>query len=237
VALFDMFETTPKPAKKVTLTVKPWTLSEKLAFEKELLGFYVTGHPLDEYRSVLEGLVPIAQLGEQEDKSTVTIGGSLVAVERKYTKKDSKPFAVVTVEDLTAQLEVMIWNETYTKVSSILTEGAVVQITGKVDLRDEERPRLAANEVKLIQKQASKERPLVLTLDYTSANEDELLQIRELIWQNIGDRKVEIHITNAPGGKTVRLLPGADFRIASGPEVEEKFARWGPRPEAAVAQG
>ncbi len=226
VSLFDMFDAAPKPQKKVGSTVQPWTLTEKLAFEKELLGFYVTGHPLDEYRPVLEGgkYVPIAKLTEQEDKSTVSIAGALAIVERKYTKKDSKPFAIVTIEDLTDQLEVMIWSEAYNKSQLLLQPGAVVSITGRLDLRDEG-PRISANEVKVIRKQENTEKALILRLQRESLTEHDLLLIRETIWQNPGQRRVELVIRDTEE-RTLRLIPDENFKIASSPEVEEKFAKW-----------
>jgi DNA polymerase-3 subunit alpha len=128
-SMFDDFAVANKASKSGRNSgpkVPPWNSAEKLAFEKELLGFYVTGHPLDDYRSALEKFVPIASLGEQEDKSTVSIGGALTLVEKKFTKKDNKPFAVVVIEDLTASMEVMIWSETYTKNQSLLVQGNVV---------------------------------------------------------------------------------------------------------------
>ncbi|MEO7318870.1 MAG: DNA polymerase III subunit alpha, partial [Chthoniobacteraceae bacterium] len=139
ISMFDDFAAAaPAGPKRASAKVPPWSHTEKLAFEKELLGFYVTGHPLDEYRSVLadKKITPIAKLTEGEDKSTVTIAGALASVERKFTKKDSKPFAVLVLEDLTDQLEVMIWNETFTKSVALLEAGNVVSITGRLDLRE-----------------------------------------------------------------------------------------------------
>ena len=222
VSLFDMFEAAPKPVKKVGSMVQPFSQSEKLKHEKELLGFYVTGHPLDEYRGALERYVSIATLSEQEDKSTVTIAGALVSVEKKFTKKDSKPFAVVVLEDLTDQIEIMIWSDTYNKAQDRLVQGAVVELTGRLDKR-EEGPRLTANEVKPIKKPESKEKPLVLVLDRKSTTEEDLVTIREIIWQNPGRRKVEFCFPNEPRGP-VRVIPSDEFRIA--PTAEEKLAPW-----------
>lgn len=225
VSLFDMFDAAPKPPRKAGSTVKPWSLTEKLAFEKELLGFYVTGHPLDEYRSVLENgkYVAIAKLREQEDKSTVSIAGALAVVEKKFTKKDSKPFAIVTLEDLTDSLEVMIWSEAYTRSAALLMQGAVVQITGRLDLR-EEGARISANEVKPIRKPETQEKPLVLTIDRATASERDLEVIKDIIWKNPGERRVVLRFTG--GVQEVKLYPSRDFSIAPGPEVEAKLGAW-----------
>lgn len=224
VSMFDIFETAPKPPKKAGSTVQPWSLSEKLGFEKELLGFYVTGHPLDEYRTTLENgkYVPIASLPEQTDKSTVTLAGALASVERKFTKKESKPFAIVVLEDLTGSLEVMIWNETFNKTQALLNQGAVVSITGRLDLR-EEGPRLTANEVKPITKPEPVEKPLVLTLERGTAQKEELDRIRDIIWQNPGRRRVLFRVTDGEK-KPFWIKPADEFRINR--DAEAKLSAW-----------
>ncbi len=206
--------------------VEPWSLAEKLGYEKELLGFYVTGHPLDEYRPLLEGgrFVPIGKLGEQETKSTVSIAGALISVEKRFTKKDSKPFAIVVLEDFTGQLEIMIWSEAYTKVQSQLVQGAAVSITGRLDLR-EEGPRVTADEVKPLKKPAPVEKPLVLTFDRAKTTEADVLAVRDILREIPGRRRVELCFIGEDG-RQVRLLPGDEFRIALTPEAEAQLGPW-----------
>ncbi len=226
VSLFDAFETSAPPPSKAVANVTPWTTAEKLAFEKELLGFYVTGHPLDEYRPALESgkYVAVGKLGEQEDKSNVTIAGALVGVENKFSKKGGKPFAIVILEDFTGQLEIMIWAEAYTKSQQHLVQGNVVTISGRLDQRDEG-VRLSANEVKPLKKPEAKEKPVVLTLDRAKATENDLIAIRDIIFQRPGRRRVELRI-NGGNGKLVRLIPGDEFRVDWNSEVEQKLAPW-----------
>ncbi|MHA3770204.1 DNA polymerase III subunit alpha [Verrucomicrobiota bacterium sgz303538] len=228
VSLFDAFETAAPPpaAKRAVQTVPPWSQAEKLALEKELLGFYVTGHPLDEYRPALEGgkYVPIGKLGEQEDKSTVTIAGAFSTVEKKFSKKGGKPFAIVLIEDMTGGLEVMIWSEAFTKAAPLLEQGNVVTITGRLDQR-EEGPRLSADEVKVLKKPEPKEKPVILTLDQKQATEQDLITIRDIIWQSRGKRRVELRF-RGEDGRTMRLLPSDEFRIAWSQETQQKLAPW-----------
>jgi DNA polymerase-3 subunit alpha len=232
VSLFDAFDAAPAPARKSQAArVAPWRPAEKLAFEKELLGFYVTGHPLDEYRSLLEGgkFVPIAKLPEQEDKTVVSIAGALASVEKKFTKKDGKPFAIVVLEDLTGGMEVMIWGETFAKCGQHLESGAVVSIAGRLDKR-EEPPRLVANEVKPLKKIEPREKPVVLNFHCGRATEADLLTVREILWESPGKRRVELCFTgDGPrweGGRKVRLLPGEEFCVAWNAELENKLAPW-----------
>ncbi len=228
VSLFEsmMAVEAPKAMRRQTVRVAPWSHTEKLAFEKELLGFYVTGHPLDEYRSVLESprFVRIGSLGEMENKSTPTIAGQLVTVEKKFTKKDGKPFAIVVIEDLTAQIEIMIWGDAFTKNQRLLEAGKVVAITGRLDRR-EEGPRLVADRVEEVKRPAAKETPLVLTLDRAKTTEADLEAIRDIIWQNHGKRRVEFCIA-AEDGRKLRLLPSADFQLDLTPEVAAKLEAW-----------
>jgi DNA polymerase-3 subunit alpha len=222
VSLFgDIGVATPPATKRAVSTVPPWSLTEKLAFEKELLGFYVTGHPLDEYRSALENpkYVPIAKLSSQESKSIVTIAGQLASVERKFTKKDGKPFAIVVVEDFTGTIEVMIWNEAFTKVQKHLEAGAVVTLKGRLDQRDEG-PRIAADEVTPLKKPAPAEKPLVLSLDRAKSTEADLLRIRDVLGRNPGTRRVELCFSDG------RLILPPEFRIALSESAKEELAQW-----------
>ncbi len=222
VSLFgDIGVAAPPATKRAVSTVPPWSLTEKLAFEKELLGFYVTGHPLDEYRSALENpkYVPIAKLASQESKSIVTIAGQLASVERKFTKKDGKPFAIVVVEDFTGTIEVMIWNEAFTKVQKHLEAGAVVTLKGRLDQRDEG-PRIAADEVTPLKKPAPAEKPLVLSLDRAKSTEADLLRIRDVLGRNPGTRRVELCFSDG------RLILPPEFRIALSESAKEELAQW-----------
>ncbi len=95
----------------------------------------------------------IASLGELDDRASFTIAGAIAQVDRKFTKKEGKPFAVVLVEDLTGTLEVVLWNETYVPVSNALEPGAVLAIRGTIDKRDDN-VRATAQKVKLLKSEA-----------------------------------------------------------------------------------
>jgi DNA polymerase-3 subunit alpha len=226
VSLFgDMGSIGPAAPIRSAVEAPKWSHTEKLAFEKELLGFYVTGHPLDEYRSALENpkFVPIARLAEQENKSTVTVAGQFASVEKRFTKKDSKPFAIVVIEDLTDQIEVMVWNESYMKAQKHLEPGAVVTITGRLDLR-EEGPRITAEEIKALKKPEAAEKPLVLTVDRASATEADLLRIRDVLGRNPGTRRVELRFDGGP--QLLRLALPADLRIKLTDAARAELAPW-----------
>jgi len=100
---------------------------------------YVSGHPLDAYVDLFaaKNYRSIASLGELDDRALFKIAGAIVEVERKFTRREGKPFAVVWLEDLTDMLEVVVWNEVYMKISDALVTGRVVEIKGTLDKRDD----------------------------------------------------------------------------------------------------
>src|SRR5216117_415722 len=137
VSLFGDAHEHVAPARKRSVT--PWSDRGKMSYEKELLGFYVTGHPLDGYADVIANrkYQSIASLGELSDRSTFRVAGVITQVDKKFTRKEGKPFAVVWMEDLTGTLELVVWNELFLECAEKLVPGNVVGVRGKLDLRDE----------------------------------------------------------------------------------------------------
>jgi DNA polymerase-3 subunit alpha len=168
--------------------------------------------------------VPIGQLLDEEDKAMVTVAGALTAVEKKFTKKEGKPFAVVVLEDLSGSLEVMIWGETFAKCSQQLEPGNVVSISGRLDKR-EETARLVAQEVKPLKKPEPPEKPVVLNFEWRNMTEADLVRVRDILRQSPGKRRVELHVRGEEG-RQLKLLPSDDFRVAWSAEIESKLKPW-----------
>src|SRR3984893_2212129 len=135
VSLFD--DATHAATSTRKRSVAPWSEHEKLSYEKELLGFYVTGQAPAAYVDlfVAKNYPAIASLGELADRAQFKAGGAIVQIDKKFTRREGKPFAVVWIEDLTGTLEVVIWNDVYVKVSDALATGRVVEIQGTIDTR------------------------------------------------------------------------------------------------------
>jgi DNA polymerase-3 subunit alpha len=223
VSLFDELQepVTSKPT-SLSLNFVPWTLSEKLTFEKDLLGFYVTGHPLEEYRSVLENgtCKSVADLGELEDKSTVKLAGSLTSVDRKFTKKDGKPFAILMLEDLTGSVEVMVWSEAFTKYSNYLETGKVVSITGRLDKR-EDASRIVASEVRPVA--AVREEPVRLQFQRSQTSARDLERVRNTLVEFPGSRPVLFEFV-WDDGRRISLRAGERFKVNWLPELQERLS-------------
>jgi DNA polymerase-3 subunit alpha len=235
----SLFDDMPPPASKpATRRVLPWTEHEKMSYEKELLGFYVTGHPLDAYAALLSDgkYQTIAALNELPDRASFRIGGAIVQVDKKFTKKEGKPFAVVLLEDLTATLEVVLWNEVYATVAEVLALGRVIAVKGTLDKRADAL-RAVAQKVKVLTPaapsppnesngngRADGEAPLVLCFSST-ASADEFRQVQAVLLASPGTQPVRLMFCRADG-ELLQMEAGINLRVEMTPALREKLAPW-----------
>ena len=234
VSLFDQHTHAATAARRQP--IKSWSEHEKLSYEKELLGFYVSGHPLDAYADLLaaQNYRSIASLGELEDRVQFKIAGAIVEVEKKFTKKDGKPFAVVRLEDLLDILEVVVWNELYLKVSDVLVPGRVVELKGTLDRRDE-MLRATAIEIKPLapvkpngatERSEDASQVSAILLRFSSGTTgDELRQVRNILVSSPGRHPVQL-LFDRDNGNSLRFDAGAEFRVDVTPDLEQKLSRW-----------
>jgi DNA polymerase-3 subunit alpha len=234
VSLFDEHTHAATAARRQS--IKSWSEHEKLSYEKELLGFYVSGHPLDAYADLLaaKNYRSIASLGELDDRAQFKIAGAIVEVDKKFTKKDGKPFAVVCLEDLMDILEVVVWNELYLKVADVLVPGRVVELKATLDRRDE-MLRATAVEIKPLalgkpngatERSEDTSQVTAILLRFSSgATGYELRQVRKILVSSPGRHPVQL-LFDRDNGNSLRLDAGAEFRVHVTPDLEEKLSRW-----------
>jgi len=231
VSLFgDEHEHVALPRKR---SVSPWSDREKMSCEKELLGFYVTGHPLDAYAEVIANgkYQTIASLTELADRATFRVAGAITQVDKKFTRKEGKPFAVVWLEDLGGTLELVIWNELYLECGEKLVPGNVVGVRGKLDLRDEslrataEKLRLLSSEISRNSNGNGSEMPPLCLRFSANAGSDELREVQALLAASPGQQPVRLFFETAEGG-TVRVDAGANFHVSVTAELEQRLRRW-----------
>jgi DNA polymerase-3 subunit alpha len=211
-----------------------------MSYEKELLGFYVTGHPLDAYMDLFaaRNYRTVASLGDLDDRAQFKVAGAIVQIDKKFTRKDGKPFAVVWIEDLTGTLEVVLWNEVYVQVSDALALGRVVEVKGTLDKRDDT-VRATAQKVTVLARtktNGAESEPVkgssnapdeaaVLLQFSSAATSDELRQVREILASSPGRRRVQL-LFERPTGNSLRVDAGSDCRINLTDELEQKLSRW-----------
>ena len=214
-------------------SVSSWSDREKMSYEKELLGFYVTGHPLDAYAQVIANgkYQTIASLTELSDRATFRVAGAITQVDKKFTRKEGKPFAVVWLEDLGGTLELVIWNELYLECAEKLVPGNVVGVRGKLDLRDESL-RATAEKLRLLSSETSRnsngngsEIPALCLRFSANAGSDELREVQALLATSPGQQPVRLFFETAEG-ETVRVDAGANFHVSVTTELEQRLQRW-----------
>ena len=153
LSLFDMaFDDAPVIEETRTLPdIDDYPLRQRLALEKEISGVYITGHPLDDYRETLKKLsfstLQLENLEEREehglemDGMLVEMGGILTEVKGKATKKGAY-MGFITLEDLTGQIECLVFPKVYEKYQGLMAVDDLVVLTGKLSIREEEAPKL-----------------------------------------------------------------------------------------------
>jgi DNA polymerase-3 subunit alpha len=123
--------------------VEPASKEEKLVWEKEHLGMYVSAHPLDSHRNVLSKIPTIKSLSTEDSTAKITLGGIVTRLKRTITKK-SEPMAFFTLQDLTGTLEVLVFPKAMENALPFLEDDRLVQVTGRLSssTRKDKRPGL-----------------------------------------------------------------------------------------------
>ena len=216
--------------------VEEWSAQELLGFEKESLGFYITGHPLDKYereiRRVCSGTV--AALKEKASSGEVKVGGVVTALRLRNTKKGER-YASFQLEDRTGFVEVIVWPDLYRRCMETLVVDDPILVHGRLEV-GEERVQIIANEVTPIAQAAREARSkrkaevdsraeengqeVHLFVRGTEVTSEELRQLHATLLAHPGPCPVYLHLLTAEQGETVIELP-AHLRIASGRAVWE----------------
>ncbi len=131
-------------------SIEPFSDKERLSMEKEMLGLYISGHPLEPHRPVLERMADLtscAELSAAGDNKHVKVGGIIVAVRHFYTKKN-KQMAFVKLEDLTGSVELVVFPDLFESNSAVLQEDNLVLVEGRTDLKEEEDIKILAESIR-----------------------------------------------------------------------------------------
>ena len=188
--------------------LKEYSEKELLAMEKEMLGLYISGHPLEAYRNIIEQEATIntlrmkeikenensenTELQEQDmpryrDGQVVRIVGIVDSLKKKYTKTN-KIMAFTTIEDLYGQCEIIVFENCYQMCSSFLMEGSIVVVEGRLSIREDEDVKIVANRIFEFKGEAQSSKSNVITIDITNLSEEQKDKLRGAIRFFAGDR-------------------------------------------------
>ncbi|MBU6410632.1 MAG: DNA polymerase III subunit alpha, partial [Verrucomicrobia bacterium] len=227
-SLFGTLE--ERPALRETEGATPeWAQHELLAHEKELLGFYVTGHPLTPLAPILKkyALATTSQLAGLPNRSLTRIGGLITAVQNGVSKKSGKPYSMVTLEDLEGSVQLLCMNENYEKYRGLLQPNKAVLVIGEVNTGDE-RPKIFPQEILPLDEAPRRfTRQVHLRLHAAHVEPGQLESVRELVAAHPGKCPLFLCFMQ-PGGEVVFVETNDGFGVAPSLELQrEANARFG----------
>ena len=128
--------------------INEWPQTQLLSFEKDMLGFYITGHPLTKYENQFKrfNIIPIASLADRKDQEDIIIAGIISKIKHTYTRKKNERMAIIKLEDLTGSTEILVFPRAFEQSAHALRAHQIVIIKGKLSLREKD-PKLLANKV------------------------------------------------------------------------------------------
>ncbi|MBK8462964.1 MAG: DNA polymerase III subunit alpha [Nigerium sp.] len=184
-----------------------WEKMTRLAFEREMLGLYVSDHPLNGLEHVIAANrdLGIQQLLAEDGprEGQVTICGMITGIQRKQTK-EGKVWAILTVEDLDASIEVMVFNKAYTPVAMALGTDVIVRIRGRLRERDES-VELTASEVSFPDVSTGPTGPVTISLPTTRCTPQVIDQLKFTLRQHPGTQEVRVRVVDPARARLWRL--------------------------------
>lgn len=188
---------------RIVIPEEDFEKRQRLAFEKEMLGLYVSDHPLMGAEASLRRRTEstLAELEGIDDGTMRTVGGLVTSLQKKWTRKGDL-MAVFVLEDLQSTVEVMVFPKTMQNYGHLLDDDAVVIVRGRVDTRDDQ-PKLMAMELERFEPVVDGNPPVHINLRPAALSDELLAALKGLLSEHPGESQVFLHI----GERQVLLLP------------------------------
>jgi DNA polymerase-3 subunit alpha len=224
-SLFGALEEKAPPMPEAISNLPEWPQHELLAHEKELLGFYVTGHPLTPLAPLLQkySLHTTAQLAEVPNRSMTRIGGMIAAVSHGVSKKSGKPYSMVTLEDLEGSVQVLVMNE-YDKFRPFLEVNKAILVVGEVST-GEDKPKIFPQEIMPLADAAKKYTKQVhFRLPAAHLKPDDMVKAQTLVAAHAGKCPLVLCFLRPEGG-SVFIETNSRFGVTPSLELEHEVNR------------
>jgi DNA polymerase-3 subunit alpha len=236
--LLGVVEKGARHAGDVYPQVESWSAQEALAFEKEALGFYISGHPLDKYDRIIKRMTNgnIANLKERAVTGDVKLCGVVSALKLRNTKKGER-YGSFNLEDKSGFIEVIAWPDVYRKCMEILGSDDPIFVRGRLEV-GEERTQVIANEIVALagfgmdsrDRPNGQDKPITsgdcvhLYIRESEVSAEDLAQLRDTLLRFPGPSAVLLHVFASPQSETVIELPD-QVRVAFSSDLEETVER------------
>ena len=188
---------------ELVIPTEEWEKAALLNFERQMLGLYVSDHPLLGIEHLLSRFsdTQIADIahGNKNDADIVTVAGLVTNIQRKVTKQGAN-WAIVTLEDLAGSVDLMVFSQTYANTANLIHEDAILSVKAKIDAREEESPRLVALDFSVPDLNQQRTSPVVVKLNAARCTPPMVDSIKSVLQTHPGTVEVHLHIIN--GEKT-----------------------------------
>jgi DNA polymerase III subunit alpha len=221
-SLFGALEEKAPPMPEAISNLPEWPQHELLAHEKELLGFYVTGHPLTPFAPILAkyALANTARLAELPNRSLTRIGGLIAAVQNGVSKKSGKPYSMVTLEDLEGSVQVLCMNENYDRYRELLVPNKAILVIGEVNTGDE-KPKIFPQEILPLEDAPKRfTKQVHLRLHTAHIKPEQLESVRELVAAHAGKCPLLLCFKRS-GGEVIFMDTNERFSVTPSIELEQ----------------
>ncbi|MDE2027249.1 MAG: DNA polymerase III subunit alpha, partial [Candidatus Omnitrophica bacterium] len=199
--------------------IPEWPQATVLAHEKALLGFYLSGHPLDRYKTEIEKFADFTTSGIKgaRDGQEARMVGLITSVKLTTTKKTNERMAIVGLEDNDGEMEIVVFPSSYTQIASYLKENTVVVVKGKVSFRDGF-PKMVANEMAGIDEVYD----LVKSVQVDLSSPGQFEKLKEKLARFPGKTPVYLQM-NADNYKKVQILVGQELYVTPSEVLVEEI--------------
>ncbi len=226
--LFQAMPSTPSNTAVEPASSEEWPDAIRWSYEKETLGFYLTGHPLQQYRDELEQFsqVHAQELTEEVSGKDVTIGGLITGVKLLRTRKGNQ-MATFVLEDLTGTVEALLWPNSYERYHSLLESDAPVLVKGRLEADAKGQLRLLCSEIQPLETLwSSAVQKASITIPLPHLDEEKAKQLESLLQRHPGGCPLHFELVNDQAYR-IRLIPQDNLAINPIPafisEVEHLF--------------
>jgi DNA polymerase-3 subunit alpha len=199
--------------------VEPWSQSLQLSYERELLGFYVSGHPLDKYHDEVHAFssIHLSNLKALPDGSPIKTGGIISNI-KTILDKSGRKMAFITLEDFTGSAEALVFASVYERYESLIEQDGLVLLTGKVSTQENKEPNIVSERVISLSDARKKlTRNVCMNLSLDDLNDEKLKSVEKLVSSHDGKCEFLIHLIN--GGKKEYVVRSKKYKVSPDTEL------------------
>ncbi len=206
--------------KPVMPFIAPWPASQELGMEKELLGFYVTGHPLKAYEEDLRAFTTaeMRRLDQVNGRQDNVVVGGIVTEIKPIVDRNGKTMAFVTLEDFSGSGEVLVFSEPYSMHRELVTIDSLILVHGHISKKEEDNKIIASEIIPLTEAREKLVRSVVVTLNPDQVTDENITSLKDVIGTYPGDCDVMIEVS-APDQDLVNVKAGTSFRVRPADEL------------------